>query len=70
MAVRDTKLEYVVIYFQLFDGHVKLPLYNSHFVLQVGEHMKWMNMVQQLVEMSHKGSHLSLIQSKALFLNI
>lgn len=70
MAVRDTKLEYVVIYFQLFDGHVKFPLYNSHFVLQVGEHMKLMNMVQQLVEMSHKGSHLSLIQSKALFLNI
>ncbi|MCR8854458.1 helix-turn-helix domain-containing protein [Lysinibacillus fusiformis] len=71
MAVNGAKLEYVVIYFHLSDGEQpKLPLFNSHFPLQVVEHMKLMNIVQQLIETNQKGSHLSFLQSKVLFLNI
>lgn len=71
LAVNEAKLEYVVIYFHLSDEEqAKLPLYNSHFPLQVVEHMKLMNIVQQLIATNQKGSHLSFLQSKVLFLNI
>ena len=71
IATNDTQFEYAVIYFQLSDGeHEKSALYQSHFALQLAEHMKLMNMVQQLIELNNKGSHLSFLQSKALFLNI
>lgn len=71
LAANEAKLEYVVIYFHLSDGEqAKLPLYNSHFPLQVVEHMKLMNLVQQLIETNQIGNHLSFLQSKSLFLNI
>ncbi len=71
LATNEAKLEYVVIYFHLSDEEqAKLPHYNSHFPLQIVEHMKLMNLVQQLIETNQKGSHLSFLQSKVLFLNI
>ncbi|WP_342550702.1 hypothetical protein MKX57_01600 [Lysinibacillus sp. FSL M8-0216] len=66
LAVNEAKLEYVVIYFHLSDEEqAKLPLYNSHFPLQVVEHMKLMNIVQQLIATNQKGSSfiISSIQS-------
>ncbi|WP_196426702.1 helix-turn-helix domain-containing protein [Lysinibacillus cavernae] len=67
----DTKFEYAVIHFQLSDGeNSKFPLYNHHFALQVGEQIKLMNMLQQLIQNYLMRSHLSFLQSKALFLNI
>lgn len=67
----DTKFEYAVIHFQLSDGeNSKFPLYNRHFALQVGEQLKLMNLLQQLIQNYVMGSHLSFLQSKALFFNI
>ncbi|MGY4793720.1 AraC family transcriptional regulator [Lysinibacillus fusiformis] len=67
----DTKFEYAVIHFQLAEGdNAKFPLYNRHFTLQVGEQIKLMSMLQQLIQNYLMRSHLSFLQSKALFLNI
>ncbi len=71
IVTNNAKQEYAVIHFKLPDEvRAMYPLYNGHFTFKIGNNMKLMSMLQQLIQNYFIRSNLSFLQSKALFLNI